>query len=189
MFKTILLNQWNTLSPVLQEHYGLINNESIVLQGKLSVKHGRFISFLMPLIRLTGALVPVQGDDFIVTVENKRIDNTFYWHRKFQKEGKTYEFNSKMQKFDNDIVEFVGFGIGIRMGLIVKEGGLVYKDKGYVIKLGKKLFSIPLHWLIGQSDIVEFVDKDSSNDIEMKFVVKHPLLGFAFSYEGYFNYI
>ena len=187
MFKNILSNQWDSLSPVLQNHYGLKNNETIVLQGKLSVKYDRFISLLMPLIRLTGALVPVEGDDFLVTVENKRIGNTFYWHRKFEKDNKTYEFNSKMQQFNNDIVEFVGLGIGIRMGLSVDDGGLVYKDKGYVIKIGNNLVSIPIHWLIGQSDITEFVVKDSSNDIDMKFVVKHPWFGFAFSYEGYFN--
>ncbi len=143
----------------------------------------------MPLIRLTGALVPVEGDKFIVTVENKRIGNTFYWYRKFQKEDKVYEFNSKMQQFDNDIIEFVGLGIGIRMGLHVSDGGLVYEDKGYVVKIANKLIPIPLNVLIGKSVIEEYVNNKSSNDFNMRFVVKHPWLGFAFSYSGYFNCI
>ena len=72
---------------------------------------------LMPLIRLTGALVPVEGEKFFVTVENKRIGNTFYWQWRFKKDNKVYEFKSKMQQHGNDIIECVGLDIGIRMGL------------------------------------------------------------------------
>jgi len=93
-----------------------------------------------------------------------------------------------MQQFDNDIVEFVGLGIGIRMGLKVSNGGLVYEDKGYVIKIGKKLIPIPLHLLVGKSVIEEYVSCNNANDLNMSFVVNHPLFGFAFSYRGYFNY-
>jgi len=188
MFRTILANQWLALSPALQKHYGISEGEKITMQGKLSVKHGRFIKLLMPFIRFTGALVPVEGEDFVVIVENRRIGSHFYWHRVFKKDNKTYEFNSAMQQFDNDIVEFVGLGIGIRMGLKVSSGGLVYEDKGYVLKIGNKLLPIPLHLLIGRSVIEEFVSNDNSHDIDMKFVVNHPWFGFAFSYSGYFDY-
>jgi|GEM_PF-3250930 len=187
MFKSILSNQWASLSPILQKHYGIENNETITMQGELDVKHGKLIKLLMPLIRLTGALVPVEGEKFIVTVENKRIGDTFFWHRKFQKENQIYEFNSKMQRFDNDIIEFVGLGIGIRMGLNVADGGLVYEDKGYIIKIGKMLIPIPLNLLLGKSVIEEFVKPDNPHDFNMNFVVKHPWFGFAFSYSGYFN--
>ena len=158
--------------------YSVITNEIQVL-----------IKFLMPMIRFTGALVPVEGEKFFVTVENKRINDVFYWHRKFEKDNKVYEFNSKMQQFGIDIVEFVGFGIGIRMGLKVSDGGIVYEDKGYVLKLGKKLISIPLHLLVGKSVIEEYVSTNNSNDLNMKFEVHHPWFGFAFSYSGYFNCI
>ena len=189
MFKTILAEQWGLLSPALQQHYGIQDGEEITMQGELEVKHGRFIKLLMPLIRLTGALVPVEGEKFIVSVENKRIGDTFYWHRCFRKDNKMYEFKSKMQQFDNDIVEFVGLGIGIRMELKVVDGGLVYEDKGYVFKLGSMLIPIPLHLLIGTSFIEEFTTKDSPHDLEMRFVVNHPWFGFGFSYMGYFNFI
>jgi hypothetical protein len=187
MFKNILSNQWTSLSPILQKHYGINDGEEIKMQGELAVIHGRFIKLLMPLIRFTGALVPVEGEKFVVTVKNKRKGNTFYWHRTFKKDNMTYEFNSKMQQSDNDIVEFVGFGIGIRMGLHVSDGGLIYKDKGYVIKIGKALIPIPLQRLIGKSVIEEFVSNNDSNDLNMRFVVNHPWFGFAFSYSGYFN--
>jgi len=187
MFKTILSDQWQHLSPALQQHYGIRDGEEIRMQGKLAVKHGRFIKVLMPLIRLTGALVPIEGDNFDVTVENKRIGDTFYWHRQFKKDDKIYEFNSKMQQFGNDIVEFVGLGIGIRMGLKIKDGGLAYEDKGYIFKLGRRLIPIPLHFLIGKSEIEEFTNNDNSNDFEMRFIVNHPWFGFRFSYMGYFN--
>lgn len=189
MFRKILSDHWSELSPALQHHYGLKDGEEISMQGELAVKHGKFIKILMPLIRLTGALVPVEGEKFIVTVSNKRIGDSFYWSRRFQKENKVYKFNSKMQQFDNDIVEFVGLGIGIRMGLKVSNGGLLYEDKGYVFKLGSKLIPVPVGVLIGKSVIEEFTSNDTDHDLEMKFVVKHPWFGFAFSYMGFFDFI
>lgn len=188
MFKTILSEQWESLSPAVQQHYGIQDGEEISMQGKLAVKHGRFIKIIMPLIRLTGALVPVEGEDFDVSVENKRIGNSFYWHRRFHKNNKVYEFKSKMQPYKNDIIEFVGLGIGIRLGLKVIEGGLVYEDKGYVFKLGSLLLPIPLHLLMGKSNIKEFTSKESPHDLEMRFEVNHPWFGFGFSYMGYFNF-
>lgn len=188
MFKNILSKQWDNLSPVLQKHYALKEGEEIKMQGELAVKHGLFIKILMPLIRLTGALVPIEGERFIVIVKNKRVGDSFYWHRSFQKDNKEYQFNSKMQQFNNDIVEFVGFSIGIRMGLRVSNGSLIYKDKGYVLKVGKKLIPIPLHLLMGKSVIKEYIRTDS-NDFTMNFVMNHPWFGFGFSYSGYFNYI
>lgn len=187
MFKTILSDQWALLSPSVQKHYGIADGEKISMQGELAVKHGKFIKRLMPLIRLTGALVPVEGEKFMVTVDNKRIGDTFYWHRRFRKDNKVYEFKSKMQQFGNDVVEFVGLGIGIRMGISVVDGGLVYEDKGYVLKLGSLLMPIPLRLLVGRSHIEEFTIKDSPNDIDMRFVMSHPWFGFGFSYMGFLN--
>ena len=187
MFKTILSDQWESLNPALRKHYGISDGEEVRMTGELAVKHGKFIKILMPLIRLTGALVPVEGDKFVVTVENKRIGDTFYWHREFKKGDVSYVFNSKMQQFGDDIVEFVGFGIGIRMGLKISEGGLVYEDKGYVFRLGTMLIPIPLRLLMGRAEIEEFKSADSLNDLEMRFVVNHPWFGFLFSYMGFFN--
>lgn len=187
MFKKLLSDQWALLSPAVQQHYGIADGEEISMQGELAVKHGTFIKLLMPLIRLTGALVPVEGEKFLVTVDNKRIGDTFYWHRRFNKDNKVYEFKSKMQPFGNDIVEFVGLGIGIRMGISVVNGGLAYEDKGYVFKLGSLLIPIPLGLLVGRSHIEEFSTKDSPNDIDMRFVMNHPWFGFGFSYMGFFN--
>jgi len=187
MFRYVLAEQWESLSPVLQRRYAIKNGMEFNMQGVLEVKHGKLIKLLMPLIRLTGALVPVEGENFLVKVKNHRIGNTFYWHRTFQKDNKIYCFNSKMQQFDNDIVEFVGFGIGIRMGLNVVNGGIVYNDKGYVIKIANKLIPIPLHWLVGRFVIEEYASQDDSNNFTMQFKVKHPCFGLAFSYQGYFN--
>lgn len=185
MFKEILSDEWPLLNPVLQQHYGIKEGESIRMHGELAVRHGKFIKLLMPFIRLTGALVPVAGDNFIVTVENKRIGDTLYWHREFKKENKVYSFNSKMQQFGNNIVEFVGLGIGIRMGLKVQDGGLVYEDKGYVFKLGSRLIPIPLNLLMGKSEIEEFKRNDKPGEFDMRFTVNHPWFGFAFSYMGH----
>jgi len=186
MFKTILMDKWVELDAAVQLHYGLEDGDEITMKGVLAVKHGRFIKVLMPFIRLTGALVPVEGDNFIVTVSNKRVGNTFYWHRLFEKDNKTYVFKSKMQQVDDYIIEFVGLGIGIKLQLDVSKGALVYIDKGYVLKVGKVIIPLPIGLLMGKSSITEFVDDRTGHDLEMCFVVNHPWFGFGFSYMGYF---
>ena len=153
MFKNILADQWALLSPAVQQHYGITDGEEISMQGELAVKHGTFIKLLMPLIRLTGALVTVEGEKLIVTVDNKRIGDTFYWHSRFNNEYKVYEFKSKMQQFGNDIVEFVGLGIGIRMGISVVNGGVVYEDKGYGFEVGSLLVPITVGSRVGCAHI------------------------------------
>lgn len=188
MYQELLSNKWDLVDPAIKKHYGIKEGEKSRLKGVLAVKHGTFFKLLMPFIRLTGALVPVEGDDFAVTVENKVIDNTFYWHRWFTKNNKTYEFKSKMQLYKGDVIEIVGFNIGIRMGVDVIDGAIVYEDKGYIIKLGSLIVPIPLRLFMGKSDIKEFTDKNTPHDLEMDFVVNHPLFGFGFSYKGYFNF-
>jgi len=187
MFKTILSEQWTSLSPSLQQHYGLEEGDEIVLQGELSVKHGKFMKLLMPFIRLSGALVPVEGDKFHVTVKNKREGGDYYWSRQFRKDNKTYVFNSVMNQAGDDVIENVGLGLGIKMGLSQNNGGLLYVDKGYVVKLGKHYIPVPLHLLMGRSVIEEFTQNGNNHDIDMKFVVNHPWFGFMFSYMGCFN--
>lgn len=188
MFKQMLSSQWDLLHPTLQHHYGIREGETITMRGELAVRHGRFIKPFMPLIRLTGALVPVEGDKFEVTVVNTRIGDTMVWHREFRKDNKCYTFKSKMEKHGNDVVEFVGLNIGIRMGLSVVDQQLVYKDKGYVLKIGKYLVPIPISLLVGKSEILEYVDDASSHDFNMRFVMTHGVLGFSFSYVGGLSY-
>lgn len=187
MFRKILSAQWEQLSPALQKHYGLQDGEEITLKGELSVKHGKFMKLIMPFVRLTGALVPVEGERFQVTVMNQRRGNAFLWRRQFKKDKKKYIFNSVMSQFGNDIVETVGPGIGIKMRVIENKGGMQYIDKGYVIQLGRVCVPVPLRLLMGKSHIEEFVSKDSEHDINMHFDMSHPLFGFMFSYQGYFD--
>jgi len=187
MFNKILSEQWNSLSPSIQQHYGLEDGEEINLKGQLAVKHGKFIKLLMPLIRLTGALVPVEGQCFNVSVLTKREGENYHWCRRFEKDHKVYEFNSVMNLHGNDVIENVGLRLGIKLRVSERNGGLLYEDKGYVFKVGKQYVPIPLHLLMGKSVIEEFTLTDNKHDIDMKFVVTHPWFGFMFSYMGYFN--
>lgn len=189
MFKAILGAQWGLVCPSVTRHYGIKDGEKIEMKGLLAVRHGKFIKPLMPLIRLTGALVPVEGDDFIVTVENIYKNRIFYWKRIFEKNGKKYVFNSKMMCINNQLVEFVGLGIGIRLNLKVENGGIVFTDGGYVIKLGSLLLPLPIRWLVGHARIHEFANANNANEFKMQFILHHPWFGFAFSYHGVFSII
>ena len=187
MFKAVLGSNWDRLDPVLQARYNFVPGTTKILAGTMQVKHGRLARMLMPLIRITGALVPVQGSGFQVTVTTDVSGDELKWMRIFKKDNKTYDFKSSMREKGDKIIESVGMGIGLRMQLKAVQGGLEYIDKGYVISIGKYVIPLPFHWLLGRSHVVEKTSLLPDREIHLLFTIRHPLFGFVFSYEGDFN--
>jgi hypothetical protein len=85
---------------------------------------------------------------------------------------------------NDEIVEYVRFGIGFRMRMRVQDHALLFEDRGYVWKLGKYLVPLPLRMLIGYARIVESAVNEHT--INVDFDIRHPLFGRTFGYRGCF---
>ncbi|HKY53233.1 MAG TPA: DUF4166 domain-containing protein [Anaerolineales bacterium] len=182
---------WNSLAPVIQAHYGLtpFTDEQIHLKGIMDrVSYSPVATLLMPIAVFVGALVPYRGQDVPVQAINQSIPDKpeYFWTRTFHFPGKKpYTFHSAMIcTGDGQLTEYVRFGLGIRLAVTVRNGGLIERDLGYVWKIGRWSLPLPIHLLFGRSYIEEMPISD--NEYQMKWKVTHPLFGEMFAYSGRF---
>ncbi|MCW8888790.1 MAG: DUF4166 domain-containing protein, partial [Gammaproteobacteria bacterium] len=97
-------------------------------------------------------------------------------------------FSSHMEYLgDKMVVEFVRFGLGLRLKLSVVDGALCYTTAGYLWRIGPLHLRLPDWLLLGSGTIIErALDSDR---IELNFTLKHPLFGLSFCYMGRFRII
>lgn len=184
-------NSWNDLADVLKKHYGLSpgSNAELTMSGELDeVYHSNIAKIFILSGQIFGALVPYRGRHIPTTVKNwTTVDSkAMYWHRTMLFPDKPpFVFKSRMVYLqDNDIVEYVKYGMGVRMRLSVKDGALVYRGIGFIWKLGKINIPIPNWAILGDSEIIEQAISDK--EFKMEFTMRHPLFGRTFAYSGKF---
>lgn len=192
--KQALQTRWDALAPVIQAHYGLspFTDQSLQLKGSMeSVSHSMFADFLIPFTTLVGALVPYHGKNVPVEVINQtHCDKAgLYWQRTFFfARRKPFIFRSVMYcTGPQEITEYVRFGFGIRFKLMEKNGGLLYRDNGYVWKVGQRPILIPINLMMGMAYIEEM--PISETEFSMKMKLTHPVFGQTFQYNGRFSVI
>ncbi|MCW8826951.1 MAG: DUF4166 domain-containing protein [Gammaproteobacteria bacterium] len=176
----------------MRNHYNLHPNgeHELQLRGELSnVFHSLWVTHIILLGRLFGALVPYRGKDIPVEVNNYCKNNNLHWHRLFYFPNHApYPFSSHMEYLgDNMVVEFVRFGLGLRLKLSVDEGALCYTTAGYLWRIGPLHLRLPDWLLLGSGTIIE--RGLDSEQIELDFTLKHPLFGLSFCYMGHFRIV
>jgi len=155
------------------------------------VVHSLWVKHFILVGRLFGALVPYCGEGVPVEVRNycRADNNQLQWRRHFFFPGRRpYPFASHMEHLGgNEIVEFVRFGLGLRLRLSVDEGVLCYTTAGYLWRMGPLHITLPDWLLFGSGTIIErAVD---SEQIDLDFTLNHPLFGLSFCYAGRFRLI
>jgi hypothetical protein len=78
-----------------------------------------------------------------------------------------------------ELTEYVHFGVGLRLNVSVKNGGLVKKELGYVLRIGSWSIPVPIHVLLGKSYVEEMPIFDL--EYEMQWVITHPIFGETFA--------
>jgi len=192
--KQALGEHWASLGPSVQAHYSLspFTNQTLRLKGVMeSVSHSRLAALLIPFTSFFGALIPYSGKNVAVEVTNHSLPDKpgYYWHRSFFFPGRRPSSFRSVMLFtgDGEVTEFVRFGLGIRIGVSVLNGGVIEKDKGYVWKIKGLTIPLPIKTMIGESYIEEMPISD--NEFEMKMTIIHPLLGETFAYNGRFSVV
>ena len=192
VIRKALGEDWNALGEIVRRHYDITPGtaSNMTIDGLMSEVYHSPVGklFLLPG-RLFGALVPYKGRDIPTRVRNctqPEDDNSMFWHRTLRFPGRRpVIFRSRMVHVGgNEIVEYVRFGLGIRMRLSVRDAALVFESVGYVWDIGGVRLSIPTWAILGDAVIVEKPVSDSSFHVD--FVIRHPLFGRTFSYTGRF---
>ncbi|AZO78499.1 MULTISPECIES: DUF4166 domain-containing protein [unclassified Bosea (in: a-proteobacteria)] len=192
VFQEVLGEDWHQLGEVIRRHYFLrsFSDDTICVKGVMhEVEHSAFARLLLPFARIVGALVPYRGRDVPIEVHYaaRPEDGTLHWDRVFHFAGrKPFHFRSRMQQTGaNQVIEFVRFGVGMRLRVTAEEGALVFRDEGYVWRLLGLDLPLPVGLLLGTGYIEERPIDERS--FSMRMTLKHPLFGELFRYSGTFS--
>lgn len=191
VFQIVLGADWDNLGPIIQRHYFLKpkSTDYICVSGEMTeITHSLFAKLLIPFGVLFGAVVPFKGKDVPVDVHYSSNPNNqnIYWDRVFKFSRGDYHFKSHMEPVKkNEVIEFVRFGVGIRLAVTVENGALVFRDLGYLWRLLGHNIPIPGRWLMGKVYVEERpIDE---RYFSMKMTLIHPLFGALFKYAGEFE--
>lgn len=192
VFKQVLGADWDRLGPIIRRHYFLrsFSDDYICVKGTMhEVHHSAFAKLLIPIARIFGALVPYRGTDVPVEVHYtaRRDDATIHWDRVFHFAGRApFHFRSHMEQIGpNRVIEFVRFGVGMKLRVTAENGALVFRDEGYIWRLFGMDVPLPMGLLMGSAYVEERpVDNDN---FSMRMTLTHTLFGKLFRYEGRFT--
>jgi len=193
IFKQILGHKWNELGKVIQNHYFLApyTNNYICVKGEMDeIYHSWFAKLLIPFGLIFGAIVPFNKKQVPIDVHYNSHpgDPNLYWDRVFKFKGrKAFHFKSHMeQQTGNEVIEFVRFGVGMKLAVTAEDGALVFRDKGYIWRILGINIPMPINLLFGNAYIEE---RPINNEhFSMKMIIKHPLFGVMFRYSGTFSF-
>ncbi len=191
LLKQVLGNDWNKLSPAIRKHYDLSETgiQRCTVTGQMEVDYPPFLTPLIKLIHLFGGLVDIKGKKVETQVEKwVQQDSPFlHWRRSLQDEqGRQTVFASKMVYHgENELIELIKHGFGLRLKISQKDGDLIYQSNGHLLKLAGINIPIPDWLVLGHAHIAEHALSDDS--FQLKFVIHHPLWGESYRYGGIFK--
>jgi Domain of unknown function (DUF4166) len=192
VFQAVLGNGWDNLGEIVRRHYSLrpFSNDYVCVTGTMQeVWHSTLAKLLIPFGLMVGALVAHRGTDVPIDVHYSSLpgNRSIYWDRVFRFAGrKPFHFKSYMEEVgDNRVIEFVRFGVGLRLRVTAEEGALVFRDQGYVWRLFGIDIPIPAGLLFGRTYVEERpIDADN---FSMRMTLRHRLFGELFRYSGRFT--
>ena len=192
IFKTVLGNQWMQLGSIVRQHYSLtpFSQDCVRVDGIMEeIHHSLIAKLLIPFGLLFGAVVPYRAKNVPVSVHYSSNPNNanLYWDRAFKiRSNKYFHFKSYMHHVkNNEVIEYVRFGVGMRLRVTAEDGALVFRDEGYVWRIFGFTLPIPAGLIFGNAYVEERpIDADS---FSMKMELSHPLFGVLFRYRGRFS--
>ena len=191
VFHLVLGDDWDDLGSVIRDHYFLKpkSKNYICVSGEMSeIQHSWAAKLLIPVGLLFGAIVPYKGKCIPVDVHyNSNPNNSnIYWDRIFKFKRGNFHFKSHMELVKkNEVIEFVRFGMGIRLNVTVEKGALIFRSIGYIWRFLGFDIPIPGKWLMGKVYVEERPINDTN--FSMKMTLQHPFLGELFTYKGQFK--
>ncbi len=192
VIKQALGEQWDELDKTVKRHYNITPGEEskMVIRGVMSeVYHSNIAKLFLLPGRIFGALVPYRGNNVPTEVTNWTTSDdasAMHWHRTLAFDNRPpVIFQSRMEHCSgSEIIEYVKYGMGIRLHTYTQDKALHFRSLGYVWKIGPFSLPIPNWMILGDAEIIE--KSLSDKEFFIDFNMFHPLFGKTFSYTGTF---
>jgi predicted DCC family thiol-disulfide oxidoreductase YuxK len=107
LFAHVLGDDWQTLSPVMKKRFSnrTYSNDMVVVTGTMTIKSSRWMRFIKPVLKLTGALIQQDGENIPVIVKFRSEPNTSkYWFDREFSFNQPVRFKSYMMNIKNNIM-------------------------------------------------------------------------------------
>jgi Domain of unknown function (DUF4166) len=187
LFQSVFGKDWDALPPVMKQHYAVrpYSLDTVTAEGHLDIHVSRGVSLMA---RLTGALVSHSGTHIPVKVIfSSDATGAFHFTRSFYYPDKgKIVFHSRMERLrDNELIEFMRFGVGWKLAYSWDGDKVILQHRGYVWRIAGVMIPIPLTLLLGKGHAEEIgIDEHRFN---MWTHTKHGLFGETFRYSGDFT--
>jgi hypothetical protein len=191
IFESIFQSHWADLPAVMHKHYANrpYSNDTITATGVMGVEVSFFARLLAPLMRWTGALTPVAGQNIPVTVrfESEPDSRAFCLHRVFHyPAAQPYVFRSRMIPIGgNEVIEQMPAGIGWKAAYHWDGAKIKLVHRGYTFRLAGRFYPLPLAIFFGKGYAEEWAIND--HQFQMKMEIRHPIWGKVYAYHGIFT--
>lgn len=191
IFRDIFGKNWDRLPPVMQKHYANrpFSGDRVVVEGTMAVELSWLTRLLAPLLRLSGALVPIAGRDIPVTVtfRSDAASAAFCLDREFRFPGReAYRFRSVMIPMGGDeVIEWMPIGLGWRAAFSWVDEHVRLDHRGYAMRLFGKVLPVPLEFLLGRGEAREQAIDETT--FRMSMAIRHRLFGKVYGYSGTFR--
>ncbi len=191
LFADVLGDDWQTLSPVMKKRFcnRPYSNDIVVLNGSMTIKSSRWMRFIKPILKLTGALIQQDGEDIPVVVKFRSDRNTSrYWFDREFGFKQPVRFKSYLLHIKNNVmVEFMRFNVGWRVKFSASDERVVISHHGYVFRFLTILIPVPISLLLGKCNAFEYPISDDMFGMEMS--LTHFLFGEIYQYKGVFKIV
>lgn len=188
IFQDVFGDSWADLPPVMKDHYAVRAGtaDRVRVDGHLDVRISWPVSIMA---RLTGMLLAYSGDNVPVSVvftsgagtKGLQFDRTFG----FPDRGDV-KFRSRMEHIGgNELVEYIGFGVGWKMAYSWEGDRVILAHRGYVLRIFGVMVPVPLALIMGRGRAEEVPISDT--EFSMWTHSRHPLFGDMFAYSGKFK--
>ncbi len=191
LFQAIFADDWEALPTVFHAHYANrpFTRDAVVVEGTMDVELAWPVRLLAPLLKLSGALVPIAGRNIPVTVtfRSNPADNGFTLDRSFRFPAREpYHFRSTMVSIGgNEVIEWMPVMLGWRAAFAWREGLVRLDHRGYAVRFLGRTYRLPIEFLVGRGEASE--EAIDETRFRMIMTIKHRLFGILYSYHGAFQ--
>lgn len=186
--------RWKNLSPHIQKRFDAnpSPDKPIRYQGTMTRVEASFIGVVLAnLVRFSGALLPYVGKDVatdILVFSKPGMPDIFKQRVYFFPGKKPFTFNSNMRRAENgDVLEFVGFGLGMKLIVTEKEGNLYFSDNGYFFSIGN--WRIPLLSPFNPGKTRLLHSDMGEKTFKIVIDIQHPIFGKMYYQQGIFHHV
>ena len=194
LFKSQVGERWQNLSPHIQKRFyaNPSPDKPICYKGEMTRIECSLIGKLFAnLIRFSGALLPYTGTHIpvdILVFSKPRLPDIFKQRVYYFPGKKPFIFKSNMRLDQHgNVLEFVGFGLGMKILVTEQEGNLHFRDNGYFWKLGPFIIPLPGVFTPGKTYLVHSDMGEKAFKITIDIV--DPVFGQMYYQEGIFHHV